>query len=58
MIHMTYEMDVDFVKYLYQILIWLQLSIMHRVRRAFEAFDDLDWDVAQFVELRIFPRCD
>jgi hypothetical protein len=25
MIHMDYEMDVDYVKYLYQILIWLHL---------------------------------
>jgi hypothetical protein len=31
---------------------------MHRVHRAFEAFDDPDWDLAHFVELMIFPRCD
>jgi hypothetical protein len=33
------------------------VSVM-RVHRAFEAFDDLDRDLARFVELRIFPRCD
>jgi hypothetical protein len=31
---------------------------MHRVHRVFEAFDDPDRDLAQFVELTIFPRCD
>jgi hypothetical protein len=31
---------------------------MHRVHRAFEAFDDLDRDLTRFVEQRIFPRCD
>jgi hypothetical protein len=31
---------------------------MHRVYRAFEAFDNLDQDLSQFVGLRIFPRCD
>jgi hypothetical protein len=31
---------------------------MRRVHRAFKAFDDLDRDLAQFVELRIFPSCD
>jgi hypothetical protein len=34
------------------------MSVMCQVRRAFEAFDDPDRDLAQFVELRIFPRCD
>jgi hypothetical protein len=27
MIHMAYEMDVDYVNYLYQILIWLHLHV-------------------------------
>jgi hypothetical protein len=31
---------------------------MCRVCRAFEAFDDLDLTLAQFVELRVFPKCD
>jgi hypothetical protein len=34
------------------------VGIMRRVHRAFEAFDDPDRDLARFVELRIFPRCD
>jgi hypothetical protein len=34
------------------------VSIMHRVHRAFEAFDDPDQDLAQFIEPRIFPMCD
>jgi hypothetical protein len=34
------------------------MGIMRQVRRAFEAFYDPDWDLAQFVELRIFPSCD
>jgi hypothetical protein len=34
------------------------VGVMQRVRRAFEAFDDPDQDLAQFIELRIFPRCD
>jgi hypothetical protein len=34
------------------------VGVMRRVRRAFKAFDDLDQDLAQFIELRIFPRCD
>jgi hypothetical protein len=33
-------------------------TVRHRVHRAFEAFDDPNWDLAQFVELRIFPSCD
>jgi hypothetical protein len=36
----------------------MTVSAMHRVHRAFEAFDDLDQDLARFIELRIFPRCD
>jgi hypothetical protein len=39
-------------------LVLRTFSIMHRVHRAFKAFDDLDRDLAMFVELRIFPRCD
>jgi hypothetical protein len=31
------------------------VGVMHRVLRAFETFDDPDWDLARFVELRIFP---
>jgi hypothetical protein len=34
------------------------VGVMCRVHRAFEAFDDPDRDLARFVELRIFPRCD
>jgi hypothetical protein len=34
------------------------VSVMHRVRRAFKAFDDSDRDLAQFVELRGFLGCD
>jgi hypothetical protein len=34
------------------------VSIMRRVHRAFEAFDDSDRGLARFVELRIFPKCD
>jgi hypothetical protein len=34
------------------------VSVMYRVHRAFEAFDDLDRDLARFVELMIFPRSD
>jgi hypothetical protein len=34
------------------------VGVMRQVHRAFKAFDDLDRDLAQFVELRIFPRCD
>jgi hypothetical protein len=31
---------------------------VRRVHRAFEAFDDSDRNLARFVELKIFPRCD
>jgi hypothetical protein len=34
------------------------VSVMHRVHRAFETIDDSDRDLAWFVELRIFPKCD
>jgi hypothetical protein len=34
------------------------VGVMHRVHRALEAFDDPDQDLAQLIELRIFPRCD
>jgi hypothetical protein len=33
------------------------VSVLRRVHKAFEAFDDSDWDLAWFVELRIFLRC-
>jgi hypothetical protein len=31
---------------------------MRRVHRAFEAFDDIDWDLSRIVEQKIFPRCE
>jgi hypothetical protein len=34
------------------------VGIVCWVRRAFEVFDNSDQDVAQFVKLRGFPRCD
>jgi hypothetical protein len=34
------------------------VGIMRRVHRVFEAFADLDRDLAWFVELSIFPMCD
>jgi hypothetical protein len=34
------------------------VSVVRRVHRAFEAFDDSDRDLARFVELKIFPRYD
>jgi hypothetical protein len=34
------------------------VGVMHRVRRALEPFEDPDRDLTQFVEQRIFPRCD
>jgi hypothetical protein len=39
-------------------LVLKTMGIMCRVHRAFEAFDDSNRDLAQFVELRVFPRCD
>jgi hypothetical protein len=38
-------------------LVLKTVGIMRRVRRAFEAFDNLDQDLAQFIKLRVFPRC-
>jgi hypothetical protein len=34
------------------------MGVMHRVHRAFKAFDDLDLDLTWFVEQMIFSRCD
>jgi hypothetical protein len=34
------------------------VGVMRLVRTAIEAFDDADWDLAQFIELRVFLRCD
>jgi hypothetical protein len=34
------------------------VSIMCQVRKAFEAFDNLDQNLAQFVKLRVFLKCD
>jgi hypothetical protein len=34
-------------------LVLKTVGIMYRVRRTFEIFDDLDQDLAQFVELRV-----
>jgi hypothetical protein len=31
---------------------------MRRVHKAFKAINDLDWDLARFVELSVFPSCD
>jgi hypothetical protein len=39
-------------------LVLMTVGIVCQVRRAFEAFDDLDRNLAQFIELRGFPRCD
>jgi hypothetical protein len=39
-------------------LVLKTVDVMRQIRRTFEAFDDLDQDLAQFIELRIFPRCD
>jgi hypothetical protein len=39
-------------------LVLKTMGVLCRVHRAFEAFDGLDQDLARFVELRIFPRCD
>jgi hypothetical protein len=33
------------------------VNVMHRVHRGFKAFDDPDQDLARFVELWFFPRC-
>jgi hypothetical protein len=39
-------------------LVLKTVGIVCHVRRPFEAFDDSDRDLAQFVEQRVFPRCD
>jgi hypothetical protein len=36
-------------------LVLRTVSVMRRVHSAFKAFDDLDRDLARFIELRIFP---
>jgi hypothetical protein len=39
-------------------LVLKTVGVMHRVCRSFEAFDDPDRDLAQFMESRVFHRCD
>jgi hypothetical protein len=39
-------------------LVLKTMRIMCRVRRAFKAFDDSDQNLAQFVELKFFLKCD
>jgi hypothetical protein len=39
-------------------LVLRTVGAMHRVHRAFEAFDDPVRDLARFVEIRIFSGCD
>jgi hypothetical protein len=39
-------------------LVLKTVGIMCQVRRAFEDFDDSDQDLAQFIELRFFFKCD
>jgi hypothetical protein len=39
-------------------LVHMTVSVVHRVHRAFEVFDDPDQDLTWFVEQRIFSRCD
>jgi hypothetical protein len=34
------------------------VGVMRLVHRAFEAFDDLDWDLSQFIESSVSHRCD
>jgi hypothetical protein len=34
------------------------VGLMCRARRAFEVFDDSDWDLTQFIEIRVFHSCD
>jgi hypothetical protein len=34
------------------------IGVVCLVHRAFKAFDDSNWVLARFVELRIFPMCD
>jgi predicted RNA-binding protein YlxR (DUF448 family) len=38
-------------------LVLKTVGVMRRVHRAFEAFDDPDRDVAQFIESMVFHRC-
>jgi hypothetical protein len=38
-------------------LVLRTVNVMHRVHRGFKAFDDPDQDLARFVELWFFPRC-
>jgi hypothetical protein len=39
-------------------LVLKTVGVMHRVRRAFKAFDHPDRDLAQFVESSVFHMCD
>jgi hypothetical protein len=39
-------------------LVFETVGILCPVHRAFTDFDDSDWDLAQFVELTVFPICD
>jgi hypothetical protein len=39
-------------------LVLKTVGVMRRVRRAFEAFDDPDRGLAQFIESMIFHKCD
>jgi hypothetical protein len=39
-------------------LVLKTVSVMRRVHKSFEAFDDLDWDLTQFIMSRFFHRCD
>jgi hypothetical protein len=39
-------------------LVLKTVCVMRRVRRAFEAFNDPDQDLAQFIESRVFHLCD
>jgi hypothetical protein len=40
------------------ILVLKIVGIIRRVHKAFEVFDDPDQDLAQFIESRVFHRCD
>jgi hypothetical protein len=39
-------------------LVLKTVVVMHQVCRALKAFDDPDQDLAQFIESRVFHRCD
>jgi hypothetical protein len=39
-------------------LVLKTVGVMRQVHIAFEAFNDPDQDLAQFIELRVFHRCD